>query len=126
MDGAAFFTKPGGGGYRCSAQFISKYVILTAAHCVRDSETGQFFKDFRFALQYHNAAYSRLYSYRCAATKQGWVGHDYSHYGYDYAMLLANGPTRTGWFGTTWNWQGRYDNATKLGYPGGITGGELI
>jgi hypothetical protein len=124
--GQLFYTNPAQDGFRCSAQFISTNVILTAAHCVRDHKTGQFYNDFRFALQYHNGDYSRLYGYRCVATKNGWVGNDYSHYGYDYAMLLADSPSVTGWFGMTWDWQGKYNNATKLGYPKGIIGGKLI
>jgi hypothetical protein len=124
--GELFFNKPGKGRFRCTAQFVSSNVILTAAHCVRDEESGQFYKDFRFALQYNEGKFSHLYGYKCVASKNGWVRHDASHWDWDYAMLLADQPSRDGWFGTQWNWRGRYDRATKIGYPGGILNGEVI
>ena len=42
--GKLFFEKPQG-SYVCSGQFITSYVILTAAHCLRDDETGDWFDD---------------------------------------------------------------------------------
>ena len=44
----------------------------------------------------------------------------------DFAMILVNDDSKTGWFGTQWDWQGAYKNATKIGYPVGIADGEVI
>ena len=44
----------------------------------------------------------------------------------DFAMILVNENSKTGWFGTEWDWQGAYKTATKIGYPVGIARGEVI
>jgi V8-like Glu-specific endopeptidase len=122
--GQLFFKKPDG-SYVCSAQFISKRVLLTAAHCVRDDETGDFYDDIVFALQYDKGKYLKAYDYDCAATLNGWVQPGDEKWTYDFAMILVQEDSKSGWFGTTWNWNG-FDQATKIGYPGGILNGQVI
>jgi hypothetical protein len=129
--GTLFFNKPGdrpGEFHRCTAQFVSADVLLSAAHCARDEDTGAFFTNFRFALQFDKGNYSRLYGYKCVATKNGWlkrVGGP-SHWAWDFATILMDGSSRTGWFGWQWNWRGKYEEATKIGYPGGLVSGRVI
>jgi len=120
------FFRAGSDDYVCSAQFISPNVLVTAAHCVRDPDTGNWHDDFIFALQYKDGKYSQRYGYQCAATKSGWVQQGFEKYLYDYAMILVDQPSRTGYFGTHWGWAGAYDKATKIGYPGGISDGQVI
>jgi hypothetical protein len=122
--GKLFFKKPDG-TYVCSAQFISKNVIVTAAHCVRDPDTGEFYDNLVFALQYNKGKYSKRYSYRCVATNNAWVQPEPDRYLSDYAMILVDGESPTGYFGVEWNW-GKYKDGTKIGYPGGIEDGEVI
>ena len=112
--------------YVCSAQFISPDVILTAAHCVRDGDTGNWYTDFIFALQYNNGKFGKLYDYDCVATKNGWVQEGFEKYFYDYAMIKTTEPSTTGHFGTHWGWSGNYDGAIKIGYPGGVADGQVM
>ncbi|MCB1489956.1 MAG: trypsin-like serine protease [Bauldia sp.] len=123
--GKIFFRKPDG-GYVCSGQFISENVVLTAAHCVRDSDTGEWYDDVVFALQYENGKYAELYDTECSATLAGWVSKDESKYNYDFATILVEGSSQTGYFGTAWNWEGQYADVTKIGYPVSIRDGQVI
>lgn len=116
----------------CTAQFISANVLLTAAHCVRDDNTGLFFKNFVFDLEYKAGGLLHRYGYRCAATKNGWVtavaqNAGVDHYDYDYAMILTTERSMTGWLGVSWNWRNSgFTTATKIGYPSGLQGGQII
>jgi len=118
----------------CSAQFIADQVILTAAHCVRSGKTGRFYNNFLFALQYDDGRWSHRYSTRCAATHNGYIDPSTKNDDWitekqapwDYAMLLVDGSTETGYFGHQWGWNGQYGSAVRIGYPLGLAGGQVI
>jgi hypothetical protein len=122
--GRLFFRSPAG-DQACSAQFISPRIILTAAHCVRDSATGSFYENIAFALQYHNNEASRRYTARCVATPDKWVGSSPQNYPWDYALILTD-QSLTGHFGWEVNWDGAATAVAKIGYPAAIASGEVI
>jgi hypothetical protein len=127
--GKLFFTKPNGRNSYCSAQFISPRIILTAAHCVRSNETGAWYRNFRFALQYERGNYVKQYAIACQVTKSGWVNGKASGYAnrrYDYALLVTNEDSISGYFGSASSWRGNYREAVKLGYPSEIEDGKII
>ncbi len=123
--GRLFFTADGA-KKRCSAQFIGKRLVLTAAHCVRNNQTGEFYDNFLFALQYERGRSARQYGSACFATFDGWVTREFTRYLSDFAMILINGESSVGWFGTSINWEGRFGSMTKIGYPRGEFDGEVI
>jgi V8-like Glu-specific endopeptidase len=126
MAGKLFF-RTSKGDFVCSAQFIGWNILLTAAHCVQDSDTGEYFHDWIFALQYNKGKYSKLYrATDCVANKRAWSEPDDSKYQVDYAMITTDAKSKYGYFGTAWNWDGSYPEATKIGYPAGVNEGETM
>jgi hypothetical protein len=115
------------GDAHCSAQFISRNVILTAAHCVQDRETKAYHTGFAFALQYHRGASSQVYGWKCVAAPEAWAARDGQEAFYwDYAMLLASDDTKTGYFGAQHGWDSAHDSAAKIGYPREVAAGEQM
>jgi hypothetical protein len=127
--GRLFFNKPddSSGRYLCSAQFVARDVILTASHCVQaGTPPFAYYKNFTFALQYEKGSEVRKYGYKCVGNKKGWAQESNARYLYDYAMIQTDAPSDVGWFGLQWNWMGRFDSATRIGYPLGSFEGQVI
>ncbi|HLL29278.1 MAG TPA: hypothetical protein VKT73_16695 [Xanthobacteraceae bacterium] len=120
------FFKQDGEGWVCSAQFISPTVLLTAAHCARNADTGDWSTNLVFYLQYKEGSFTERYDYKCVGTKQGWVtaGND-GKWIYDFALILVDHESITGHFGARWNWEG-IEQLNKIGYPGGMFDGEIL
>ncbi len=126
MAGKLFFrtTK---GDFVCSAQFIGWNILMTAAHCVQDADSGEYFSDWIFALQYNKGKYTKLYrATDCVANKKAWSEPDDTKYQVDYALITTDAKSKNGYFGVTWNWEGSYDKGTKIGYPSGVNEGETM
>lgn len=124
--GKLFYKTPDGGDYFCSAQLISPHVVLTAASCVQDGETGKWFTDFVFALQYKNGKSLAEFKDKCAATLSTWSKprDNEDPYFFDYATILIDGESPVGHFGVAINWDS-FDSATIVGYATGIADGQV-
>src|SRR5262245_30750438 len=117
---------------RCTAQFISASVLLTAAHCVQDYKTGSWFDigKMYFLLQYQNLDFSRAYRPLCFSRFDGWFPKSadalQSRSQWDYAMILIEGQSLTGHFNWEVNWVGKYQRATMTGYPNALLKGQIV
>jgi hypothetical protein len=117
---------------RCTAQFISASVLLTAAHCVQDYKTGSWFDigKMYFLLQYQNLDFSRAYRPLCLSRFDGWFPKSgealSSRSPWDYAMILVEGQSLTGHFNWELNWVGKYQRATMTGYPNALLKGQIV
>src|SRR5262245_2684772 len=117
---------------RCTAQFISPNVVLTAAHCIQDHKTGAWFDigKMYFLLQYQNLDFSRAYRPLCLSRFDGWFpkpGEALSGRSqWDYAMILVEGQSLTGHFNWEVDWVGKYQRATMTGYPNALLKGQIV
>jgi hypothetical protein len=132
----------------CTAQFISSRVILTAAHCVRDQYTGEYYdpanKNTYFLLQFQNDNWSHSYRPLCKVTWSGWVvrfkpGEDpekkstwskETHIAnqnakqWDYAFVYLDGESITGHY--NYDVKHFWRSAWSTGYPGKLMEGAVI
>jgi Trypsin len=125
----------------CTAQFVAPQVILTAAHCVQDNQTGKWADpdDLYFLLQYQHGEQSDIYRPLCMARFDEWVPPRKENqtaaektdaflnaYQWDYALIQVDHASITGHFRFAVDWKGNYTGATAIGYPGDILNAEII
>lgn len=136
----------------CTAQFITSRIILLAAHCVRDQDTGKYYdpsnQNTLFLLQYQNDSFSKLYRPLCKFVFDDWVvqlkpGEDPSKpetmneqrqkeyvaaknsaWQFDFAMVYLDADSITGHYNVHIN--ERWNGATSTGYPGHMMGGMVV
>ncbi|HEX9169963.1 MAG TPA: trypsin-like serine protease [Roseiarcus sp.] len=139
--GLLAFKNAKGETFACTAQFISPKVLLTAAHCIRDQKTGEFYdvNKMFFFLQYQNDNWSEVYKVNCASHLAGYVPKlnpnatddekDEAFENamqYDFAMIQVNRESTTGHFKVDTEWLGKHPFAFQIGYPGAIENGMII
>jgi hypothetical protein len=110
--------------YSCSAQFIERNVLVTAAHCVVDIDgnTGQ----LSFSLQYKDGSYRESYRVVSGSYWNKWLNRDVDRWRWDYALLCVGGRSKTGHFGFRTLWKDVYGEATAIGYPSALDNGEFV
>lgn len=112
--GVLFFTKPDGKDYQCTAEFVGQNnILLTAAHCVRDGNTGAWYRNFSFRRAYSNGGGQKV-GWTCAAAYYMWASPP-MNFKYDYAFIRTSGTSGAGWLG--WATYVPYNNWTAIGYP---------
>ncbi|MDX1072482.1 hypothetical protein GOL32_28930 [Sinorhizobium medicae] len=111
----------GGRWWWCSAQFVGDTgdVLLTAGHCVYDTDTNRWNSNFVFFVGQQGANFKLALDWDCSAIYSGWAQDAYRK---DYAFLRVRGQNdkalglRVGLPGVSWQ---------SMGYPGNFGGGTV-
>lgn len=108
---------------------------------MQDYKRGAWFdiNEMYFFLQYQNGDYSQMYCPVCLARFDGWFPPSAQkqsatetawamadRFQWDYAMILVDGPSATGYFNWDVDWSGKYQSATMIGYPIALLNGQII
>lgn len=127
----------------CTAQFITSNVLLTAAHCLWDDTgpTGQWYdlKKAIFILQYQNGE-GKQFQVACGLPNHLWkLPSNYNSMKsadqnavfwpaaqHDFAMILVDGTSPTGYMRYALDWKGKYKYAFRVGYAEDIHNGDFV
>jgi hypothetical protein len=115
--GKWFFTNDSGQDMVGSAAFVgTNRVVMTAGHCVRNGNNGQWYRNFLFI----RAGIGHWYGWTGQRVGISRVGCYYMwaqgpNYKYDYAFGAATSDSGAGWLGLTTGIP--YSAFTSLGYP---------
>lgn len=114
----------GTGTAHCTASYTADpNILLTAAHCVQDMNTGNWNTDFLFVQRY-NSGSGRRVTTRCVAVWPEWVTGGSDRFQHDYAFFLTVEASDVGHLGMKANWS--YNNWWSIGYPAAIDGGQSM
>jgi V8-like Glu-specific endopeptidase len=112
--GVLLFTKQDNQQYLCSAQFVGQSnILLTAAHCVRNGKTGEWYDNFVFFRAYDNGGGEKFVA-KCLVANNKWFDPAIN-YQYDYAFIQTNTHSSNGWLGLMKDIP--YTIWTAIGYP---------
>lgn len=126
----------------CTGQFIAANVVLTAAHCLNDHATGTVYDLTKqtFVLQYQNGVGSQTFKTLCGATSPQWALPSnfasmtqaeksaalMTAQQHDFAMILVDGNSPTGFMPYELDWKGKVTRAVRVGYAIDILNGEIV
>jgi hypothetical protein len=119
--GVIFFSDKNGRNYKGTAEFVgNSRMIMTAAHCVRNGRTGDWYQNFLFVRGYNRGRGQRI-ALITVGTQDAWVG---SHYEYDYAFGYTQADTETGWLGLQTGML--HEEFQAIGYPENFGEGQVM
>jgi V8-like Glu-specific endopeptidase len=122
--GKLYYTKDDGSGGYCTASVINAdnfSSIWTAGHCVHGGSGHGWYSNFLFRPDYDNGSYVATWTWKYAATTNGWINS--SNFGYDIGAI-ALWPNSLGRIADVVGYQGyKFNSGTynwniySFGYP---------
>jgi len=114
--GRLYFTREGK-DRSCSAQFVGDgTVVMTAAHCMQDRNTGAWATNVMFHRAYKSGgAPQQKVAAVCLSAKSGWGNGGPDRHRWDYSFLKMVQPSTSGWFGLKVGLP--YASWEAIGYP---------
>lgn len=128
--GKLFFNTPGGGS-SCSASVISpNNIIVTAAHCVYDTNANVWYDDWVFRPAWRNGTSPYgSFPWSSARVLNDWINASGTVRRYDVALILLGNNSAgnsvtyyTGWLGRSWNYS-YVQHLFAFGYPSNLSSG---
>ena len=122
--GKLFFRDYKSDYYASAAIYGERGLLLTAAHCVQDSESGSLYDRFLFKRCYDMEKFVEELTLKTVALKAAWVGAGDQMWGIDYSVAVLNGqsalktPLKHG--------QGNTQKVRAIGYPSNCYNGERM
>jgi hypothetical protein len=138
---ALLFYTDDGSDFVCSASIIDKRIIVTAAHCIYNTDADRFHANFNFVPAYNARLTAQPYGqwdWEYVSVPTGWVNLSAATYpnAYDYAVIVARDleiarkVRKIGEYLGHFGWQTNRligNHVTQLGYPVNLdTGGRMI
>lgn len=133
------FFKDGGAGYSCTAAIISKRLVMTAAHCVYNTNFNRWHTNFAFVPAYNAGLSTQPFGQWSASrvySPTGWInGCECFPNSYDFAVVEIVDRTISGRLQTIGGYLGSFGwqsgalvgrNVTQLGYPGNLESGRRM
>lgn len=100
--GKIYFTESDGTQHNCTAQFVGQLnILLTAATCIRDKKTGQYYSNFKFHQAYRDGEETAKILGVGAATRESWVvgPGEHSNRKVDYGFIITETESQAGAMG---------------------------
>lgn len=89
-DGGKLYMTISGEDYVASANIMeNKNILLTAAHCVQDRETGAIGYNFLFERGYNSGKAVEKFTFKTITLKEYW--HSTKEWKWDYSIVILNG-----------------------------------
>ncbi|MGZ3771631.1 MAG: trypsin-like serine peptidase [Bdellovibrio sp.] len=121
--GKLFFTLAGI-DYTCSAQLVgAQNILLTAAHCIKDPNTGEWATHSMFVQQFNNGKGEKR-KITCLTTKNGWQQKGLDKWRWDYGFMKIQAPIKGGYMGLRTSLEG--ERWSSMGYPSAFGNGQVM
>ena len=114
--GKLFFTLDGVDYVASGNIFMKSNLLLTAAHCIQDKDSGSIGENYVFELDYTGELSSEDFTFKTVALRENW--YQTKNEKYDYALAILDKPSKVATpLRYTTDTQIRDKQITSMGYP---------